>query len=67
MCPCPKNFVALVGTRSLMRPHFQRKDAKAQSKVGRAVHCALEPLALTQAIGLNLLFRALTGAATFNG
>jgi len=120
MCPCPKNFVALVGTRSLMRPHFQRKGAKAQSvgrarsplragvgsvltrrlgrnptvraltgaatesvgthgrmrrifnaktqkrrvKVGRAVHCAPEPLALAQPIGLNLVLRALTPAAT---
>gem|GEM_PF-6077727 len=37
-----------------------------ESKVGRAVHCAPELLALAQPIGLNFVFRAVTGAATFN-
>jgi len=64
MCHYPKNFVALVGTRSFMRPHFQRKDAKTQSKVGRAVHCAPAWVVQTRLLGWNPAVRALTGAAT---
>jgi len=35
-----------------------------ESKVGRAVHCAPGLVVLTRLLGLNLVFRGLTGAAT---
>jgi len=48
----PKTFPPILHTRGV------------ESKVGRAVHCAPEPLALAQPTSLNLVFRALTSAAT---
>jgi len=38
----------------------------AEGKVGRAVHCAPGLVVQTKFLGLNLIFRALTSAATFN-
>ena len=50
--PRSKNFSS--------NPSQQRR----RELVGRAVHCAPEPLELAQPIGLNLIFRALTSTAT---
>ena len=42
---------------------FAAETLRRRESVGRAVHCAPEPLASARPIGLNLVFHALTSAA----
>jgi len=65
MCPYAKKFCYF--GRDAWRSCVRFLTAKARRcivKVGRAVHCAPAALALAQPICLNLVFRALTSAAT---
>gem|GEM_PF-4334317 len=46
---------------------YRANAESRRCKVGRAVHCTPGLVVQTQLVRLNLVFRALTGAATFNG